>query len=277
MTAASRRILVPAGRLPGWVSRFAAGHQQAARTGGTDDGVAWPATGPDIQDTGDGLALPAKDPDIQDTDGGVPWPAMGLDIQDTGDGVLLTAADGGTALLQAPWPVDGRPGRGATAVDRLASLASQDRTAAVVLLRRGGYAVGLCQGGRVLVSKTGTRYVQSRTAAGGWSQQRFARRRANQADALVEAVAHHAAQLLVAAPSNPAWPDDETRITVAAEYLALGGDKGLCQLLLAEPVFARLAALPRLAFLDVPDPKTAVPKKSAQDLCAVRICITDAS
>jgi len=244
MTAASRRILVPAGRLPGWVSRFAAGHQQAARTGGTDDGVAWPATGPDIQDTG--------------------------------DGVLLTAADGATALLQAPWPVDGRPGRGATAVDRLASLASQDRTAAVVLLRRGGYAVGLCQGGRVLVSKTGTRYVQSRTAAGGWSQQRFARRRANQADALVEAVAHHAAQLLVAAPSNPARPDAETR-TVAAEYLALGGDKGLCQLLLAEPVFARLAALPRLAFLDVPDPKSAVLKKSAQDLCAVRICITDAS
>ena len=261
MTAASRRILVPAGRLPGWVSRFAAGHQQAARTGGPDDGA----------------ALPARDPDIQDTDGGVPWPAMGLDIQDTGDGVLLTAADGGTALLQAPWPVDGRPGRGATAVDRLASLASQDRTAAVVLLRRGGYAVGLCQGGRVLVSKTGTRYVQSRTAAGGWSQQRFARRRANQADALVEAVAQHAAQLLVPAPSNSAWPEGAAHGTVAAEYLVLGGDKGLCQLLIAEPVFARLAALPRLAFLDVPDPKSAVLKKSAQDLCAVRICITDAS
>jgi hypothetical protein len=276
MTAASRRILVPAGRLPGWVSRFAAGHQQAARTGGTDAGVAWPAKDLDIQDTGDGVPRPATSPDIQETGDGAPWPATVLDIQDTGDGVLLTAADGATALLQAPWPVDGRPGRGATAVDRLASLASQDRTAAVVLLRRGGYAVGLCQGGRVLVSKTGTRYVQSRTAAGGWSQQRFARRRANQADALVEAVAHHAAQLLVAAPSNPAWPDAETR-PLAAEYLALGGDKGLCQLLLAEPVFARLAALPRLAFLDVPDPKTAVLKKSAQDLCAVRICITDAS
>jgi hypothetical protein len=39
--------------------------------------------------------------------------------------------------------------------------------------------------GGLLAHKVGTRYVQSRTAAGGWSQQRFARRRDNQADELV--------------------------------------------------------------------------------------------
>ena len=131
--------------------------------------------------------------------------------------------------------------------------------------------MGLCQGGRLLASKTGTRYVQSRTAAGGWSQQRFARRRSNQADALVEAVARHAAQLLVPGWSNPAQQEGATQATAAAEYLVLGGDKGLCQSLLAEPVFRQLAALPRLAFLDIPDPKSAVLRKTAQDLCAVRI------
>ena len=56
---------------------------------------------------------------------------------------------------------------------------------AVVLVRRGGYAVGVASGDRLTAHKVGTRYVQSRTAAGGWSQQRFARRRANQADGLV--------------------------------------------------------------------------------------------
>ena len=129
-----------------------------------------------------------------------------------------------------------------------------------MLVRRGGYSVAVVSGGAVLASKTGTRHVQSRTAAGGWSQQRFARRRANQADALVEAVAEHAARIFA-----------EHRI----EYLAPGGDRTLAEQVLAEPVLKQYAALPRLAFLDVPDPRAAVLKKAAADLCAVRILVTD--
>ncbi|HEY8294704.1 MAG TPA: acVLRF1 family peptidyl-tRNA hydrolase [Micrococcaceae bacterium] len=191
-----------------------------------------------------------------------------VQLEETDDGVRLTAADGAGALLQAPWPVDGRPGRGTTPIERLLALAGQSRTIAVVLLRRGGYAVGLCRDGQVLVSKIGTRYVQSRTAAGGWSQQRFARRRTNQADALVEAVAEHAARVLT--PGAPGGGPSGT-----AEYLVLGGDKALCQSLLVEPVFGPLAVLPRLAFLDVPDPKSAVLKQAAADLHAVRIRVSD--
>ncbi len=67
---------------------------------------------------------------------------------------------------------------------------------AVVLVRRGGYAVGVGSGDRLTSHKVGSRYVQSRTAAGGWSQQRFARRRANQADGLVGAAVEHAVRLL---------------------------------------------------------------------------------
>ena len=74
----------------------------------------------------------------------------------------------------------------------------------VVLVRRGGYACALVSGGSVAESKVGTRHVQSRTAAGGWSQQRFARRRGNQADALVEAVAGHALRILLAGNESPA-------------------------------------------------------------------------
>ncbi|RKR30022.1 acVLRF1 family peptidyl-tRNA hydrolase [Arthrobacter oryzae] len=175
-------------------------------------------------------------------------------------GLRLSAADGAVALLQAPWPVDGRPGRGGDAVTRLAALAGQPRTIGTVLVRRGGYSVAVVSGGAVLASKTGTRHVQSRTAAGGWSQQRFARRRANQADALVEAVAEHAGRIFAPHP---------------IEYLAPGGDRTLADQVLAEPVLKRYAGLPRLAFLDVPDPRAAVLKKAAAELCSVRILVTD--
>jgi hypothetical protein len=176
-------------------------------------------------------------------------------------GVKLLASDGASALLLPPWPDGGRPGHGADPVARLASLAAQPRQLGLVLVRRGGYSVAVASEGRVLAAKTGTRHVQSRTAAGGWSQQRFARRRANQADALVEAVAEHAARVFA---------------DHGVEYLVPGGDRTLAEQVLAEPVLKRYAALVRLAFLDVPDPRGAVMKKAAADACAVRIVVTDA-
>jgi hypothetical protein len=173
-----------------------------------------------------------------------------LGYEDHDDGVRLAAADGATALLVAPWPDDGRPGRGAGLVERLASLASQPRTVGLVLVRRGGYGVAVASEGIILVAKTGTKYVQSRTAAGGQSQQRFARRRANQADAMLESVAEQA-------------------------RLVFGGDRGLADEVLALPALKPWAGLPRLAYLDVPDPRAAVLKKAAADACAVRVTVTD--
>lgn len=175
-------------------------------------------------------------------------------------GLQLSAADGAVALLQPPWPADGRPGRGSGAVARLASLATQSRTLGLVLVRRGGYSVAVVRDGSALASKTGTRHIQSRTAAGGGSQQRFARRRTNQADALVEAVAGHADRIFA-----------EHRI----EYLAPGGDRTLAEQVLSEPALKRYAALSRLPFLDVPDPRPAVLKQAAAGACSVRILVTD--
>jgi hypothetical protein len=175
-------------------------------------------------------------------------------------GLQLSAPDGAVALLQPPWPTDGRPGKGGNPVARLASLAAQSRRLGLVLIRRGGYSVAAVSEGRVLVSKTGTRHIQSRTAAGGWSQQRFARRRANQADALVEAVAEHAARIFQGQ---------------AIEYVAPGGDRTLTELVLGEAALKEYAQLPRLAFMDVPDPRGAVLKKAAADFCAIRIMVSD--
>ena len=125
----------------------------------------------------------------------------------------------------------------------------------VLLIRRGGYAVAVSDGlgptsPRLVAHKVGTRHVQSRTAAGGWSQQRFARRRGNQADELVRAVRDHAVRLLVPAPVGESG--------LSAFALVVGGDRTLVAEVLDDPRLAGLAGLPRRELYDVPDPTRAV-------------------
>lgn len=175
-------------------------------------------------------------------------------------GLVLVAADGAAADLRAPWPEDGRPGTGAEDVARLASVAGQSRTVGLILLRRGGYAVGVARDGELHVHKTGTRHVQSRSAAGGSSQQRFARRRANQAGALLDTVAATVNRLF--AGQRP-------------EYLALGGDRTLAEDLIRIPQLRAVAALTRLDPLDVPDPRLRVLVQAARDVACIRITVTD--
>ena len=132
---------------------------------------------------------------------------------------------------------------------------------AVLLIRRGGYAVGLARGSAFTDSKVGTRHVQSRTAAGGWSQQRFARRRGNQADELVRAVAEHALRIL-------------PRGIPAA--LVVGGDKALVRAVLEDPRLAHLDPLPRRELYDLPDPRRAVLVEALKRGRAVRVTLDEA-
>ena len=66
----------------------------------------------------------------------------------------------------------------------------------VLLVRKGGFAVARLAGAEMVEHKIGQRHVQGRTKAGGQSQQRFARRRDNQARQAYEAAADHAARIL---------------------------------------------------------------------------------
>ncbi|WP_104181760.1 acVLRF1 family peptidyl-tRNA hydrolase [Arthrobacter sp. B0490] len=189
----------------------------------------------------------------------------GYAVQPAGrpDGSLEVVAENGCrAVLTPPLP-QVRPASAADGSDPVASLLSGiDPTAPVglLLIRRGGYSVGVARDGVVLSSKTGTRYVQGRTAAGGWSQQRFARRRANQADALVEETAARAAAIF-----------SEHR----PSCLQLGGDSTLAAAALGEPVLAAVARLPQVPFLTVPDPRFAVLKEAAGSALSLRITVTD--
>jgi len=132
---------------------------------------------------------------------------------------------------------------------------------ALILVRRGGYAVGLGQGAELISHKVGTRYVQSRTAAGGWSQHRFARRRDNQADALVVSVIEHARRVVLATPTGA---------------LVVGGDKSLVRDVLADPRLAStVARLPRRELFDLPDPRLVVLRQALRRGRAVRILLSE--
>lgn len=181
-------------------------------------------------------------------------------VQAAPDAVALRAADGATATAEVPWPpmpVAGDP------VDALAAHAAAPRSAVVVLVRRGGYAAGTCRDGTLLDSSVGTRYVQGRTAAGGWSQQRYARRRSGQTDALQDAAAEAVQRVLQRGP--------------APDVVAPGGDRLLVAAVLDDPRLAGIAALPRGPLLDVPDPRRRVLEEAARRVRAVRIRLSPPS
>lgn len=113
----------------------------------------------------------------------------------------------------------------------------------IILIRRGGYAVGWVEHNQLVTHKCGTRYVQSRTAAGGWSQQRYARRRSNQRDELVRTVAERAISAI------------DGRHCAG---VVLGGDKVLATAVLEDPRLRWLVHVPRREFFDIPDPRLTV-------------------
>lgn len=170
--------------------------------------------------------------------------------------VHLRAADGERARLSGWLPVT--EDLGETGVT--AALFAPPWPMAVLLVRRGGYAVAIADAGGTLSRKVGTRHVQSRTAAGGWSQQRYARRRGNQAAELVGAVAAHLARLLEEAAQPPA-------------SLLVGGSRDLVAQVLADRRLFRLQTLPRRSLHDLPDPRAAVLETALERAQAVRIMV----
>ncbi|MEU7713740.1 acVLRF1 family peptidyl-tRNA hydrolase [Micromonospora chalcea] len=170
-------------------------------------------------------------------------------------GLLLTAPDDGTAELHTP------PGASASDdVPGFVASATAARRIGLLLARKGAVALGIADGADLVVSKVDTRYVQGRTAAGGWSQQRFARRRDNQAKAALGDAAELAVRLLL--------PEAGTLTT-----LVCGGDRRAVDTVLADRRLAPLAALRAPRLLDVPEPRHAVLVAAVAAARAVHILV----
>ena len=187
--------------------------------------------------------------------------------------VTLTATDGATAECHPPfppmptvppWADPGRlspssvpPAPDAEAVAAaLAAHALADRTVGVLLVRLGGYAVGVFSGSppKLVSSKVGSRPVHGRSAAGGWSQHRFARRRENQAATALRTAADAATAIFA---------------DVALDALVLGGDRRA----MADLPMDTSGAVAR--FLTVPDPRLAVLKDTPRAFLAIRIRLAE--
>jgi hypothetical protein len=148
----ARWLDVSAERFPGWISSFARRHGDSAPL----------------------LTVPA------------------------GGAVTFTAPDGAVAECHPPYPESfalppglADPGEAAAVI---AAHARAPRAVGVLLVRLGGYAAGVFTGypPALADSKVGSRLVHGRSAAGGWSQHRFARRLEKQANEALDAAANTA-------------------------------------------------------------------------------------
>ena len=116
-----------------------------------------------------------------------------------GRAVAFTAQDGTVAECHPPFAESFALPAGLADPDEVAAAiaahAQVPRAVGVLLVRLGGYAAGVFTGypPALADAKVGSRLVHGRSAAGGWSQHRFARRREKQANEALEAAAGTAA------------------------------------------------------------------------------------
>ena len=232
----ARWLDVSAERFPGWVAAFALRHgESGSLTVSLADGVA---------------AFAAEDGALAECH--PPFPeSFPVPPQSVGP----AAADAGGAAAAA-----GSPGEIAGLI---AAHARMPRAVGVLLVRLGGYAAGVFTGypPALADAKVGSRLVHGRSAAGGWSQQRFARRREKQASEALDAAADTAVAVFGRGPRLDA--------------VVLGGDKRAVAELRGDPRLAPYLALATERFLTVPDPKRAVLEGTPRLFTAVRVRITE--
>ena len=245
----ARWLDVSAERFPGWISSFARRHGDSALL----------------------LTVPA------------------------GGAVTFTAPDGAVAECHPPYPESfalppglADPGEAAAVI---AAHARAPRAVGVLLVRLGGYAAGVFTGypPALADSKVGSRLVHGRSAAGGWSQHRFARRREKQANEALDAAADTAVAVFGRWTSGITATGAGARAGTAParagtapagrgrrlDAVVLGGDKRAVAELRDDPRLAPYLAIATERFLTVPDPKRAVLEGTPRLFTAVRISLTE--
>jgi hypothetical protein len=173
--------------------------------------------------------------------------------------VQVSAPDGAAASLRVPFgTLDDHPDLRTALLHHV----RRDRRVGVLLVRRGGHAVGVFDGRQLLTSKVGRAYVQGRTKAGGWSQQRYARRREQQTGQAYAEAADAAARVLLPIAGD-------------LEAVVGGGDASGVEAVLADPRLEPLRALRTGRVLPTSDPRLDVLRQFGDRLRAVTITLND--
>jgi hypothetical protein len=248
-----RWVDVQPARFPTWVTEFGRRHGDAA--------------GPALDESGAVVTVIAADGAIAECH--VPFPPVRVAAAGRAAGSAGLAGLAGLAGSTG-WP------------EALAAHALADRTVGVLLARLGGYAVGVFAGAPpvLVASKTGSRPVHGRSAAGGWSQHRFARRREKQASEALQAAADAAVTVFGdarsgGARSGGARSGDARVKDDRLDAVVLGGDRRAVAGLADDPRLRDYLALATDRFLTVPDPKLAVLRETPRAFLAIRVRVIE--
>jgi Actinobacteria/chloroflexi VLRF1 release factor len=183
--------------------------------------------------------------------------ASGRAVYADGSARLGTVTE--TLVVRPPFPLRHEGEYDVVHVQPLLDEIAEDHRVGAVLVRLGGYAVGVFDGERLVASKVGQRLVHGRHRAGGSSANRFRRRREEQARVLLQEVGEVADRVL--APER-----------ARLDAVALGGDRtavrGMIEL---RPELEWLESLALERFFTVPDPRQTVLERLPYDLYAVEI------
>lgn len=177
--------------------------------------------------------------------------------------VVVTASDGTTATVAVPCPPLSEAADGEVeglAVEALVRHVLRPRTVGLLLVRLGGHSVGVAENGRVVVSRTDRHLVHGRSAAGGWSQQRFARRRSGQARQALRSAAADALEVLGPRVSE-------------LDGVVLGGDRKALDELREDRRLAGVFALASPRVLELGEPRRALLDEAAARARAVEIVV----
>jgi hypothetical protein len=141
----------------------------------------------------------------------------------------------------------------------LLSLFSHDFLIALVLVRLGAYSIGICQGTKLVDSKTGTGLVHARHKKGGSSQARFARHREKQIEYFLDRVCGHVRQ----------YVEPHAR---SLDYLVYGGARStILSLQKRCPYLHQFENRTLRMLLDIPEPRKTVLEKALGNVWSTNV------
>ena len=161
-------------------------------------------------------------------------------------------------LVSPPFPLREQAVFAGFNIGPLRNLLEVDYRIGLVLVHLGAYAVGLCHGEKLITSKVGTGLVHGRHKKGGSSQQRFQRRRENQAAEFLDRVCLHAREQF------------ESRVQTI-DYMVYGGPRQTVMQLQKSCPFLKSFEDRVLPPLDVPDPRREILEKAVGRIWSSRV------
>jgi len=161
-------------------------------------------------------------------------------------GAVIFQGDTRKCLVLPPFPVRETVASDTINLEPLLLLLQTDYRIGLVLVRLGSYAVGVCQGERLITSKVGTGLVHGRHKKGGSSAHRFERHRDKQIEYFLTRVCQRTREQL------------EPHLK-SLDYLVYGGARTTIQLLQKQcPFVGKLEVETLPPLFDIPEPRQAV-------------------